>query len=274
MRQVFFICLFIPLFATAQQNNELKANPFTNPAIFQHNTFITDSIRTETFPVQVRKTDSKEYLFWLLAALLLLLACLKFFYARYFQTLFRVFFNTSLRQSQLTDQLRQAKLPSLMFNIFFFISTGIYIYLLAMHYKVMPVASHWLFLLLSVITAAAIYSLKTVILKFAGWITSSGEMAGSYVFVVFLINKIIGIVLVPFLVLLAFAESRVSIIVATVSFFLLLLLFFLRFFKSYGLFQNRLAMSRFHFFILIAALEIVPLLVIYKSAMILLDKNL
>ena len=64
-------------------------------------------------------------MFYLIAGIVLLLAFFKYFNSRYFTNLFRVFFNTSLRQSQLTDQLLQAKLPSLLFNLFFILSGGI-----------------------------------------------------------------------------------------------------------------------------------------------------
>jgi hypothetical protein len=48
----------------------------------------------------------------------------------------------------------------------------------------------------------------------------------------------------------------------------------LRFFRSYGLIQNQLKISKFHFFLYIIGLEILPLLLIYKGLMVYLTKNL
>jgi hypothetical protein len=48
----------------------------------------------------------------------------------------------------------------------------------------------------------------------------------------------------------------------------------LRFFRSYGLLQNQLKISRFHFMLYITGIEILPLLLIYKGLMVYLSKNL
>lgn len=262
--------MLLPLFAATQTGNP----PPVNPETFSQNRFIADTGKAETLKQQIRNVKTNDAVFWIIAAMVLLLALLKFFYTRYFQTLFRVFFNTSLRQSQLTDQLQQSKLPSLLFNIFFFLSAGMYIWLTTQYYTALLLKNKWLFALLCVAAVAAVYSFKTVFLKFAGWLTGSNDVVREYVFVVFLINKIIGIALVPFIIFVAFAEMPISNTVLIISFFVLILLFFLRFFKAYGLFQNKLSLSRFHFFILIAAVEVVPLVVIYKATMLLFSKNL
>ena len=52
-----------------------------------------------------------------------------------------------------------------------------------------------------------IYLVKYCALKFTGWVTGLKEITNTYVFVIFLINKIIGIFLVPFIVILAFSEN-------------------------------------------------------------------
>ncbi|MBK7884324.1 MAG: hypothetical protein IPJ81_11420 [Chitinophagaceae bacterium] len=88
--------------ATSTENNKfIDMGPPVSVSIIKHN-----------------YDSEKNTVFYILTGLVLLLGILKVLYYRYFQTLFRVFFNTSLRQSQLTDQLLIAKLQSLIFNIF------------------------------------------------------------------------------------------------------------------------------------------------------------
>ena len=90
--------------------------------------------------------------------------------------------------------------------------------------------------------------------------------ADNYIFVIFLVNKIIGIMLVPFIIVLSFSPAR-WINYATVFSLLLLGLFFLsRYVKTYGVLEHRLPLQPFHFIIYITALEIVPILIIYKAA--------
>ena len=235
-------------------------------------------LNTEEEPVslavKLKKTQSDDAFFYLIAALVLLLAFLKYFYSRYFTNLFRVFFNTSLRQSQITDQLLQAKLPSFLFNIFFVISGGIYIYILLKHYRLFNTDHNWVVIFSSIALMGLIYFIKFCTLKFTGWITGLNEEINIYVFVIFLINKIIGIFLVPFIIVLAFSQTGIVRIAALISLMSIGIFLLLRFFRSYALVQNQIKISKFYFLLYITGLEILPLLLIYKGLMDYLTKNL
>ena len=238
------------------------------------NKLLNSDAEPVSLAVQLKKARSRDSFFYLIAGMVLLLACLKYFYSRYFSNLFRVFFNTSLRQNQITDQLLQAKLPSFLFNIFFVISGGIYVYVLLSHYRLTSAGNEWVFIFASVALTGLIYFIKFCTLKFTGWITGLGEAVDVYVFVTFLINKIIGIFLVPFIIILSFSELQIVKIAALVSLLSIGIFLLLRFFRSYGLIQNQLKISKFHFFLYIVGLEILPLLLIYKGLMVYLTKNL
>lgn len=281
----FFLLLFwlLPALLTAQPKDSVVSTidslkpvalKDTPAFILLNNRFIRDTIIAEQYPVVIKQRTDKDYLFYLLAATALLLALLRFFFARYFDTLFRVFFNTSLRQSQLTDQLLQAKLPSLLFNLFFLLSGGLYVYFLLQYNQVIQYQNKWLLMAGCVSLVSVIYGMKFLVLKFTGWLTGDGEIITRYVFIVFLINKIIGILMLPFLFVLAFSETAIVNIAIGFSVILSAFLFLLRFFRCYGLVRNNLKVSRVHFFLLVIALEVLPLLLIYKALLLLLSKNL
>ena len=82
------------------------------------------------FPGIKKQAVSKEFVFYFILTLFLFLGILNTVFKNYFNTMIRVFFKTSLRQSQLTDQLMQAKLPSLFLNIFSVLVSGFYIFTL------------------------------------------------------------------------------------------------------------------------------------------------
>lgn len=227
-----------------------------------------------SFAVQYKQEKRKDALFYLITSLILILAIIKYFNNRYFINLFRVFFNTSLRQSQLTDQLLQAKLPSLYFNLFFVISGGIYTYLLLSHFQLLSDDYNLLLIFSSIALVGLIYLLKYSVLKFTGWITGHKVATDTYIFVIFLINKIIGVFLVPFIVVLAFSESALVNIIAIVSLMSIIIFLLLRFFRSYSLLQNQLKISKYHFFLYLTGVEILPLLLVYKAVSIFLTKNM
>lgn len=242
--------------------------------ILKQNTFLNSQGSPITMAVKIKKPKSTDTVFYLLAALVFLMGLIKVFFARYFTNLFKVFFNTSFRQSQLADQLLQAKLPSLFFNAFFIISGGVYIYFLLLQYKFITDVHQWTILASCITVLGLVYLAKFSTLKFTGWVTGYREVTDAYVFIIFLICKIIGVLLVPFIILMAFTDQVIANGSALVSLLIVVLLLLLRFLRSYGLLQNQLKVSRFHFFLYIAGVEILPLLLIYKGLLFLLSKNL
>ena len=244
------------------------------PVIVLKNKLINTDAEPVSFAVEFRKVKSKDSFFYLVIAVILLLAFLKYFYSRYFKNLFRVFFNTSLRQSQLTDQLLQAKLSSLLFNLFFIISGGLYVYILLKYYHLISDENKWLLIISSTVIMGMIYLIKFFTLKFTGWVTGLKEVTNTYIFVIFLINKIIGIFLIPFIIIISFSDTELVKVAVLISMMSVCVFLLLRFFRSYGLLQNQLKISRFHFVLYIFGIELLPLLLIYKGLMVYLSKNL
>jgi len=223
---------------------------------------------------EVKSRSSQDSFFYLLATIAAILGFFRFFYTRYFNNLFRVFFNASLRQNQLTDQLLQAKLPSLFFNILFVLSGGVYAYFLLRYYNWILPHRFWLMVFYCTVSLGIIYLIKFIGLKFTGWLTGYKEITNTYVFIIFLINKIMGILLLPFTVMIAFSTPTLVTVSVVISLLLIALMFLLRFFRSYGLLQNQLKISGVHFFLYVAGIEILPVLLIYKGLILLLSKSL
>jgi hypothetical protein len=76
-----------PVIAVSQYNQALQT-------ILGQNKFLNSSGTAVSMAVKPKKSKSAEDIFYLLAGLVLLMAIIKFFFARYFANLFRVFFNT------------------------------------------------------------------------------------------------------------------------------------------------------------------------------------
>lgn len=258
----------------ADTTDSVKAGGLVQPVFKLKNKLLNAYAEPVSLAVQKKKVASRDIIFYLIAMLLLLLVFFKYFYSRYFTNLFRVFFNTSLRQSQLTDQLLQARLPSLLFNVFFVISSGMYVYIVLSVYHLISTGNRLILMLSSIALIGLIYFIKFCILKFTGWITGYKEVTNTYIFVIFLINKILGIFLVPFIIVLSFSEIAIVKIAALVSLISVGILLLLRFFRSYGLIQNQLKINRIHFFLYIMGIELLPLMLIYKGLMLYLSKNL
>jgi hypothetical protein len=208
---------------------------------------------------------SKDLLFYILLAMFLWMAILKSGYEKYYSDLFTVFFRSSLRQHQIREQLLQARLPSLMFNLFFIASTGTFLFLMASLYSIHLDAPQWQIWVAAVAAVALLYSAKFVGLKLSGWIFGMSGAADTYIFIVFLVNKILGVALLPILAILAFAREPIRSASATLGLLLIFGMLIYRFIRSYRPVWEEVQMSRFHFFLYLCAFEIAPLLLIYKT---------
>lgn len=254
--------------------NFIASYQTTFQSILKENSFLNSKGKPLAMSVYPRKNVSEDVIFYILLVVIAALSFLRFFYLRYFNNLFRVFFNTSLRQSQLTDQLLQAKLPSLFFNIVAVISGGLFSYFLLKYAGVFLQSNPFTVIIVCSLCMGAIYLLRFITLKFTGWVTGYKEVTNTYIFIIFLINKILGIVLLPFIVVMAFSVPVLIKVSALTAILFTVLMFLLRFFRSYGLLQNQLKISHAHFIMYIVGIEIVPVLLIYKGLVLLLSKNL
>ena len=230
------------------------------------NKFINVKDKPVYFIEQPHEQSGKEFLFYTLCTVLLILGLFKTFFPAYFKNLFRVYFNTSLRQTQLADQLEQAKFPSFIMNIFFAITAGIYIWLLFNYFHPPRFISRKLLLPFCILSVIVLYFMKFCLIKFMGWMSDIQETTDNYIFAIFLVNKITGIVLVPIIILLAFLNRAWLPDVTNISFMVLGLFFLSRYIKSYGAIERKIPLNGFHFIIYILGAEIIPLFIIYKVA--------
>ena len=216
-----------------------------------------------TMFIDYKINDSKDALFYLILGVVFLLAFIKLVFPKFFRNLFMLFFQTSLRQKQTREQLLQDSWASLLVNLLFFLSAGLFITLLT-KYKSWSSLPFWT--LYGYITAfiVLIYIGKFLFISFAGWVFNNKAAAQGYVFLVSMVNRIMGILLIPFIIFLAFGNPQMLNITITMSIVLVILLFLYRYLVSFGSLRNDLKINPFHFFIYLCAVEILPMLLIYK----------
>ncbi len=212
----------------------------------------------------LRVINGKEALFYSLISLLLVFAFIRNAFAKYLDDLYRMFFRTTLKQRQVREQLMQTPLPSLLLNLFFCLVGGIYVALVLRHYNTNPFGNFWLLFMYSAIALAIIYTGKYIGIRFSGWVFNARDAANSYIFIVFIINKIIGIFLLPVVVILAFTFGSVYQITLTLSWIGIAALFIYRFILTFATIRNQVRVNVFHFFVYLLAFEVIPVLLIYK----------
>ena len=213
--------------------------------------------------IKVKLPETKDALFYLLVGLVFVVAVIRLTFPKYFNTLLLLAFQTKFRQRQTKEMLVQDNLASLAMNLLFFINGGLYISLIAQINGIHPVG-FWLLFLYAAAILSIIYAVKFLFLLFVGWVFNAKEAANTYLFIVFMCNKIVGILLVPFLLLMSFSSSPIPEISITVSMILVGIMLLYRYLVSLGSIRHDLKVNALHFFLYLCAVEILPLLLMYK----------
>lgn len=245
---------------------QFRALPYISNPYFGYN---APSIKSYIIK---KEWQGKEILFYSLLLLLFFFAFYRQAFYKYLSDLTGLFFKSTVKQRQLREQLLQTPLASLLLNLFFVISTSFYINFVLEYYHIMPVNNFWLLLLYVSGFLLIIYLGKFIWLKLAGWIFNLRDATDSYIFIVFVMNKIIGIFLLPFLILLAFSTGTVYEVAFILSVIGVAGMLGYRFVLTYMAVRNHIKLNLFHFFLYLCAFEIIPLLLIYKVLLIIFER--
>ncbi len=232
--------------------------------ILQHHPYFNFSDRAVSVVNNEKVFSGKEALFYVIIGLLLFFAFLKTVFAKYFADFFRVFFRTTMKQRQIKDQLVQSFFPSLLFTIFFVLSAGLYIVFLIQYFEKYTEIPFWQLYLYTCIALVMIYTVKFITLKLFGLLFHIGPATDSYIFIVFSINKALGLFLLPFLAFLAFTEDPVYSVAIVLSWCGIVILLVYRLILAAGIIRNEVKLNLFHFVLYLLSFEVLPLLLIYK----------
>jgi hypothetical protein len=216
----------------------------------------------------IKKFSGKELMFYAVILLLMIYAVLRNAFPKYMNDLFRLFFRTTIKQRQIREQLMQTPLPSLLMNGFFILTAGLYSAFVLRHYNIDPFGNFWLTSLYCSLGLSVAYFVKFLGLKFSGWLFNMRDAASAYVFIVFIVNKMIGILLLPFIIILAFTVGDIYTIGLNLSFIMIAGLLIYRFILTFAAVRNQVRVNPFHFFLYLLAFEVAPLLLVYKGLLV------
>lgn len=248
-----------------QTDSAAIKNMLLTRQILQKHPYFNFTEAAQPQPYQRKKeTPGKDIYFYIIAALLIVFAWFRTAFAKYFSDLMALFFRRSLKQRQLKQQVSQNSLPSLLFNILYVAVAGFYIALLVNEFGNTSFP-FWQLYLYSTALVSITYLVKFLVLKLTGWMFRLKNLTDSYIFIVFLVNKIIGIALLPVVLIVALSNIELKTIVLTLSWVVLGGLFIYRFVQAFGLLRKEKSIGIFHFILYLLALEVLPILVIYKA---------
>jgi hypothetical protein len=203
-------------------------------------------------------------MFYSFAVLFLFLSLINAIFSSYLQKVFRVFANEGFVYRQAKDQMTQAPLAAFLMNLLFILSGTIFVFFGLGGNRLFTGIERWQSMGLILVFLVIVYASKYLFLQFMGWIFNLREPFEGYVFIVFLNNKISGILMLFASFLMAFAEPGSSFFIFKLSLFLLGIIFLIRFIRGFQVFSKQARLGVFNFLLAVISLEILPSAVVLK----------
>lgn len=203
--------------------------------------------------------------FYSLLALVLMLGLVRLSDPRYFPTLWHTFKSPNLGARQYKDKIESATFQNMMMNVFFSLSLGAFLFYTIRYVRFRDVIALPLNTMLMLSAGVfLVYLIKYMVIRFSGWVFRVENITDNYIFNVFFINKILGVSLLPFTLVLAFAQPEWAQPALILAGIVILVLFAGRYVRSWQVFGSFFQYSKFHFFMYLCASELLPLAVLMK----------
>lgn len=201
----------------------------------------------------------------LLLLMLVYVTWLRYVFSKELSENFTVILNSNLGQQIYRDREFSANIFKLLTFVNFTLTAGIFLFLLAGYYEItMPFEKTIYNILASIGLINVLYILKGFIYAVISATFKIGPQVSFFRFNAQVIYHLLGIVLLPFVILAAFADPPVSKWALSGACFIILFALLLRLFKGIAVMG---AFDRFHivyFLLYICALELAPILIAVK----------
>ncbi len=209
---------------------------------------------------------SKEYdsfLFTVMMICLILLAILLTLFRGLFAKIYRAIFSDNML-NQLYRENAGKSLPFIIMYCFFFVNLAVFLFLLLRHYGLSNPPSYWGYLGKFILGISGVFVLKHLVLSLIAYIFPVEKEVQLYSFTIMIFSIMIGLVLSPINLFLAYAPIYVTQGLLYLTFAIIIGLYGLRTLRGLFMTNKYLLFHKFHFLLYICTVEIAPVLVLAK----------
>ncbi|MBK7939587.1 MAG: DUF4271 domain-containing protein [Lewinellaceae bacterium] len=157
--------------------------------------------------------------------------------------------------------------PYLLLYGSFLLNAGMFMFLIVRIFK-RETFNNLPFFFICMAAAAIIFLSKHLMLNMAGWLFPVAKEVRRYNFLVIIFNCVLGLFLMPFNFMLAFATGEYKEFLLFWTLGLIVIFYLYRSFRSSRISTKFLADNQFHFLLYLCAVEIAPVILVIKLAMI------
>lgn len=212
----------------------------------------------------MRRHQNLEWIFYSFLFLFLFTALLSRYSNGLLRNLWKSYVNDGFINRLSKDQISQQPVISILLNILFIFSTGLFIFFGLNLDQQFTGNMRWLILACSFFIIALVYLFKHLFFKILGWAFGQEQAFNDYLFVVFLNNKLAGLLLLFSSFFMSFSDSTSSSMTFNLSLFVVVLMLLYRFLRGYQVFSKQCRIGFFSLLLAFIALELIPSAVLVK----------
>jgi len=228
---------------------------------YKAETQVNQELLSSTKAEQLIKPD---WLIGIIIGCLVLFAWLKLFYNKFIDQTFISLWNFQLSENFLRDQSIFSRRVSMLLNLNFIVTTGLFFYLIAVFFELNPWSlTPFKVFLISTGTIALLLAARYIVSHITGTVFNYHKLFKDYLNQILIIYKIAGIVLIPIIMAIAYLPDNLRIYLIITGLILLAAGVLFRFVKGIQLIFNK-DVSIFYLILYLCTLEFLPALVIYK----------
>jgi hypothetical protein len=218
-----------------------------------------------TNPVPLNR-ENGDWIFGVLLLILIAFTFIKIIHSKNLKQVQDAFLSPTISNQIVRDENILFQRASVFLTVIFYIVGALFLYKISVVYDInypyLP-SGFGRFLIFVLIISLA-YSMKLIILKVIGFIFQVDKAINSYIFSVFLINNVLGIILIPILICAFFMPSEYVRHIVMTGNILVLMAFLYRIFRGITIGLSYPGFSIYYLFLYLCSLEIAPLLFLIK----------
>jgi len=211
-----------------------------------------------------QKHKNPTMLFYILALVIVFIIVTRQIFTTYIDKMYKSFFNVNLAKQFFNDFSHNNPLLNILLHLNIILIFSTFAYLSMRFFNKLNTIDNQS-LMLIVFGATAVYiAIRRLLLGASAIVLPVSENIRFYIFNLKILNNVLVVALLPFLILLAFANDMLAYL-AYYAILLIIFVFTLYLIRRASIIgKDFITFHKFHFFLYLCTFEIVPLLILYK----------
>lgn len=213
-----------------------------------------------------KESNYRRFLFVSILIMFIILTLIVTIFRILIEKIWKAFLNDNLLNQLHREQSSGLALAYVILYLLFFINAGLFAFLAARHFGISISTANMYSLLLCMGAIAGFFVAKHFALWLSGFIFPIGKEVDSYQFTIMIFNIIIGLFLVPVVLFIGYAPQSMTGVVVYGALGILGLTYLFLGLRGLFIATRFIAGNKFHFLLYLCAVEIAPILAIFKIA--------